>query len=453
MGYTPSITLDEWNGPYARRLMPFVVISMAFHLVVAGAVLGIGMLSLGQGAMEVKTFDPGNPALNPISSIWSGLLNRERPKVIRVDFFNQVVPWTPPLLAENPQLSTVGPEETVVPEPPEKPEEVKIVEKPEVTPPQEATPGESVQGSTQNEETLVAEAPSPPSETQGADEGPLYSLDLGLGSPFSPGGAYSRFGPTPPVAQPVLPNGYRQSDVLGDAYGVFPPRDSAGTTGNVLPLPDWNLSDIDAVRWQASQFLGNYTIYLMGDISQRHGLDDLLAWNWVIRQLVTNPQAAWPPNMVTVATTLENPYAFNELRVQNTLQHARADESVFGVIVVDRDGALPLSFGYTDLPQPIAIFVDGFGYVRMIMIGRVIDIGNENIDSVMGVIADMWAWNPDEAASLPPLVSLMINMLKQKAYDPAERSLPVPESAHQVSPAWGYPPPPIPTTEPEGGRQ
>jgi hypothetical protein len=181
MGYIPSITLDEWNGSYVRRLGPFVAFSMALHLLIACVFIGMGMLSLGKGTMQVKTFDPGNPALNPISSIWSGLINRDRPRVIRVDFFSQVIPWTPPPPLESLQLSGVTAEPTIESKPPEeteKPPEEKIDEKPETEPSQEASPEESVQGSTQNGEILVAEevSPSTSNDELQPEESSIYSL-------------------------------------------------------------------------------------------------------------------------------------------------------------------------------------------------------------------------------------------------------------------------------------
>jgi hypothetical protein len=179
-------------------------------------------------------------------------------------------------------------------------------------------------------------------------------------------------------------------------------------------------------------------------MSRRHGLEDLLAWNYVIKQLITNPQAAYPPNVATVATTIENPYAYRELRVTATLEQARDDEACFGVFLVDREGKLPLSLGYTELPQPIVIFADDRGYIRMLLIGRIRDISSPNIDAATGVIADMWRWTEQERGYLPPIVALLINVLRDTAYDEAARAAPVPDIAREKAPSWGYP---LPTHE------
>ena len=242
----------------------------------------------------------------------------------------------------------------------------------------------------------------------------------------------------PMVMQPVLPQNFQPGDKLPDAFGEFPPKDSEGNAGNVFPLPAWILNDMDSKQWQAQQFLGNYTIYLLGDLSTRYGLDDILAWNWTLRQLITNQYAAWPPNMVTIVSPLEDPYAYNDLRIVNTMKYYQNQENMFGMIAMDRDGQFARALGYADLPQPIVVFVDSNGYIRMVLVGRVRDISSGNIDQAMSVIADMWQWDQKDKSMLP-IFQGIINLLKNEAYDPAQRDAPPPDTARTMAPTWGYP--------------
>jgi hypothetical protein len=114
---------------------------------------------------------------------------------------------------------------------------------------------------------------------------------------------------------------------------------------NVYPLPDWQLTDMNENEWSAEYFLGNYTIYIAGDVSRRHGLEDILAWNYVLRQLITNPNSAYPPNVVTVASAMENPYEYDREEISRLLADANELEYTFGVQVTDPGGEFPMMLG------------------------------------------------------------------------------------------------------------
>ncbi|HDS29461.1 MAG TPA: hypothetical protein ENN67_00310 [Firmicutes bacterium] len=244
---------------------------------------------------------------------------------------------------------------------------------------------------------------------------------------------------TPKLIQPVLPERYRTDEALPDAFGMYGFDRSAGTLYQAFVLPSWELKDIAGYEWNDQNFIGNFTVYIIADISRRHGTNEMLVWNYVIRQLTTNPQAAFPPNVVTIATSLENPYAFNETRVTETLKRVKEQEHCMGVMIIDLDGDLPKSLGYAELPQPVVVFVDYYGYVRMILIGRVKDISNKNIESAMEIISEMWQWDEQEFARLPLPMTILINMLRDEAYMPSKRQAEPLDISRQISPTWGYP--------------
>ena len=51
----------------------------------------------------------------------------------------------------------------------------------------------------------------------------------------------------------------------------------------------------------------------------------------------------------------------------------------------------------------------------------------------------MWQWDESEAQLLPTAVTLIINLLRDTAYDEATRQIPPEDSAYNVAPTWGYP--------------
>jgi hypothetical protein len=75
----------------------------------------------------------------------------------------------------------------------------------------------------------------------------------------------------------------------------------------------------------------------------------------------------------------------------------------------------------------------------MIMQGRVRDISTDSINSSMVVIADMWDWDENERNILPTAVALLINLVRDQAYDVEQRIAEPTESALAIAPTWGYP--------------
>jgi len=439
-------SLEDWNDPYFRRLMPFIGVSIAVHILVFAVTFGLSYLFGGGRGLDVHLFEPGERNASWGSQpLLAGFDAPERIKIFRVDFLREIIPWQPP----EPEPEIIEPDIT----PPEVVDE-EIIPEPE--------PEENPADEPEETEGIEDEAV----EDQAGNLNQTLTDDIGSGESALIADPRDIFGnpelietrsldeshtaPTPLVEQPDLSGLASDPEVLDgnalpDAIGVFMDQpmpeeiDPESAPLNVFPLPEWELPDIDALEWSAPYFLGNYTIYLIGDVSRRHGLEDLLAWNYVLRKLITNPQAAYPPNVVTVATAIENPYTFNEDLITEILTEANENEHTFGVQIVDPDGLFPASIGYTQLPQPIVIFVDDNGYIRLIMIGRIRDISNANILETISVIAEMWQWNEQEANMLPTAISLIINLLREEAYIEENRLEPPLDIELQIAPTWGYP--------------
>ncbi|MFH1675985.1 MAG: hypothetical protein ABIC40_03085, partial [bacterium] len=359
--------LNELNGSYLKRLMPFVAISLAIHVLSIAISFGIGLIFGGGTGIDVLLYPPGKAgAGGPKPPILSGFLGPERVKIFRIDFLREVIPWHAP-----------EPIETVTPGEQPEPAEVK-------KPVEESKPAEEpkkIEGEVKTDENPPTdETPEPGESTykpEIAAENPGERVNLlgpGENPPENPGNGNLPGSYGPMVPQPTLAGRNLPDESLPDAYGIFDSEENADESANVLPLPAWEFKDIYDAEWKWDNFLGNYTIYLIADISRRHGLDELFAWNWTLRQLITNPQGAFPPNVVNIATAIENPYAYTDFRIKATLDYTIKNENGFGVFIPDRDGMFPKTLGYNELPQPIVIFVDSGGFVRMVMIGRIKDI-------------------------------------------------------------------------------
>ncbi len=461
-------TLDEWDDSYARRLLPFLVLSVVLHIAIITIALGLGMLLTGGRGLEVLLFEPGSPGeIGSTQPLLAGFNAQERVKIFRIDFFREIVPWTPP--EPEPVPEEILPEETVPEEvgpTPEKPEEPEIVEPEEPEEQIEVVEEQEEESAEPDEETVTEEAAGeesleflkpeteeepdkPPRDTRpGFLRHPRNLLNPREESPGipeeTPDEPFTEQ-PRPLLAQPDFEEGGEEGESMSDAFAVFPeaastePQPPGDFEVRTFELPDWQFADMNNAEWVSDQFLGNYTIYLLGDISARHGEEDLLAWNYVLRRLITNPHAAYPPNVVTIASALENPYAYDDDRISEVLQQAYERESTFGVQIPDAEGEFAASLGYYELPQPIVVFVDNYGFIRMMLIGRMIDISNENISAAMGVIADMWQWTEEERNTLPMVVTLLINLLRDQALDPEVRSVPPTETELTIAPTWGYP--------------
>jgi len=408
------LTIEDWDRMYLKRLAVFISLSAVLHAVTFASFILIAMLTTGGRGINVQIFDPGSgSASNPVQPMVAGFDFPERIKIFRIDFFKQIIPWTPP--------------------PPE-----PVVVEPEIATVEEETPEEPVVEEPKDDEEI------PEEETIDLSANPGEAV-VALVESISESGAMREFTsvfeiPEPLVAQPDFTGLDENMDRLPDAFGLFEADETDETgTGNVFPLPGWKMTDMDGIEWQSDFFLQNYTIYIVGDISTRHGLDDILAWNYVLRQLITNPQAAWPPNIVTVASVMEGYYRYTEADIRRILKEEHSDEFTLGVQIADPEGKFPLSMGYTKLPQPIVIFVDDNGYIRLIMIGRIRDISSANIQSTMSVISEMWQWDEDESKILPTAITLLINLLRDTAYDETMRKQPPEQTAYQIAPTWGYP--------------
>jgi hypothetical protein len=413
------LSIDEWNGSYSKRLAPCLGISVVLHGILIGILFVMSLMDAGGRGLIVTQFDPGVPGAGMGSSpLIAGFDALDRMKIFRIDFFREIIPWSPP----------PPPEPEIIEEEPEEP----LIEEPEIIEPEieeepiiEEEPVEEV-----IEEPLVVDDSSAPPLI--GDPGELFG---GFNSPVDDNDLLV----TPPGIERNIPRIPSDDEILPDSLYLYK-ADGDGFGGlNVLSLPEWELPGLGNLAWKNEYFLNNYTIYLVGDISRRHGFDELLAWNYVIRMLLTNPQAAFPPNVVTVGVAMENPYAFNNTRILNLLTDASEDENAIGVMIADSDGLFAKSLGYSELVQPFVVFVDNNGFVRLIMQGRVKDISSESMDSTMEVIAEMWQWDETEMGILPTVVMLLINLLRDQAYDPEERMVAPAESAYEIAPAWGYP--------------
>jgi len=418
-----------------RRLAPFLGLSVVVHVLMIALVFGIGILLPGGRGLMVELYEPGTlDGAFPIQPLLAGFEGMERIKVFRIDFFKQIIPWRPPepepppVEIEPPAVETEEPApEITEPEPPEEvveePEEAEEepVEEPAETPAPEVVPEETTEPVEESDSGLIQH----PRDIFG------FPSELPRDHP----------GLTPLVEQPEVSRSVMEGEVLPDALGVFPePTEGEGDFEvRVFLLPDWELPDITDIEWTNAQFLGNYTIYMLADISRRHGLDDLLAWNYVLRKLITNPYSAYPPNVVTIGEAIENPYLYDTERIKSILDQAHRDEWTYGVQIADSGGGFARSLGYTELPQPVVIFADHQGFIRMILIGRVRDISTQNIEAAMDVIADMWQWTEEERNSLPLVVALLINMLRDQADDVEVRAAPPSEAELTQSPGWGLP--------------
>ena len=435
--------MDEWNGSYVRRLFPFLGASVALHVLTILIVIGIGMLSGGGGGLDVRLFDPGKyTGTAPSGPLLGGFSPPERIKVFRIDFFRQIIPWRPP--EPEPVIEEVQPPE----EPP------AAVTEPEEEPPPEEPEAEV---STSQPEPAVEESAGNLEPTLTGDQGSAGQGDLTAltGNPRDLLGSLTDIGvpiendtgpvgpPTPILAQPDLSQVSGDEGALPDAMGVFQGSETENpeAEANVFPMPAWQVADANDVQWDSTQFLGEYTIYIIADFSKRHGPEQLLAWNYTFRELLGFANYIYPPNIVNVATTLEDPYTYDRVQVGDMLKQAYADEHIIGVMAVDTDGALPKSLGYTELPQPIVVFVDQYGFIRLILIGRVNDIQMDNIKQAMGVIADMWQWTDQERTTLPTATMLLIqNFIRPRADDPEQRKI-VPQGMPEN---LGYPSAPQP---------
>ena len=412
-GTCEILTIEDWDRTYLKRLAAFISLSAVLHAAIFASLILIAMLMSGGKGLSVQLFDPGaDIAGNPDQPMVGGFDFPERIKIFRIDFFKQIIPWTPP--------------------PPE-----PVITEPEIAAVEEETPEEPV-----IEEPKVEEVPEEETIDLSVSPGePVVALEESTNGSGAMREFTSTFEiPEPLLAQPDFTGLDESGDKLPDAFGLFEADETDETgTGNVFPLPTWKMTDMDGIEWQSDFFLQNYTIYIIGDISTRHGLDDILAWNYVLRQLITNPQAAWPPNIVTVASVMEGYYRYTEADIRRILKEKHSDEFTLGVQIADPDGKFPLSLGYTKLPQPIIIFVDDNGYIRLIMIGRIRDISSANIQSTMSVISEMWQWDEDESNILPAAITLLINLLRDTAYDENARKQPPEQTAYQIAPTWGYP--------------
>jgi hypothetical protein len=452
---TRAITLEEWNGSYLRRLAPFLGISVVLHVVIIALFIGIALLFGGGRGIEVQLFQAGSDeAPLPSQPLLAGFGGPERVKIFRIDFFREIIPWQPPEpepVIEEPEVVEPEPEpEVVEPEPveetPEEPEEQVAEEEP--------TP-EEVAEEAPEEATIAEEEVEKPELLQHPRTlfGMQPEVDIETAPPKP--GFPTENGPEPLLEQPDIEGEVSEEEELPDALGIFPNEEEGEVSGEpdfevrTFRLPEWDETDMNSVEWTSDLFLGNYTIYMMADISRRHGDEDLLVWNYVLRKLITNPHAAYPPNVVTVATALENPYAWDAESIDEFLQMAHETEYTFGVQIADPAGVLPASLGYYELPQPIVVFVDNNGYIRMILIGRVRDISAENIDAAMDVIAEMWQWTDEERRTLPMIVALLINLLRDQAEDPEVRIVPPAEAEQAIAPTWGYPVIPEEETPPQ----
>jgi len=386
-------TIEDWDRTYLKRLAFFVSLSAILHVVFFGSFLVFSLFMAGGKGISVELFSPGmsNPS-SPSQPYVAGLGLSERIKIFRIDFFKEIIPWSPPAVAA----------ELVVEEIPQEP----VIEEPVV------------------EEVIPVEIIEPPEE-------PTDEISNIFNEPFDI--------PEPVLMQPDISGLETAEGTLPDAFGAYGTSGEGDPNSNVYPLPDWKLTDKDGLEWKSEYFTENYTIYIIGDVSTRHGMEDILAWNYVLRQLTTNPQAAWPPNIVTVATSLEGYYQYDEDDIVSLLADAHDSENTFGVQIADPDGIFPLSLGYTQLPQPVTMFVDDNGFIRLIMIGRIKDISMSNIEATMDIIAEMWQWDENERAILPTVVTLLINLLRDTAYDEENRRIPPEDYAYLIAPTWGYP--------------
>lgn len=438
------IQYESWNGSYIRRLAPFIVLSVFLHIAAFGSVLGIGKLLIGGQGLSVLKFEAGESGLTSTRQpLLGSLFGLDRVKIFRIDFFREIIPWQPP--EPEPTEEVTVEKAPVEIAPVEEPDEIEPLEEEQPieeaaeNPPEETPPLDEAENETPSVEIPITEAEllqPPATET----EGPFGSSPNMEGFTFPENiPRMPSSGLNPMLVQPVLPEGIRDDEALPDAFRTFTEDQSATGQMPAFLLPSWELTDIDGNEWNDQMFHGNYTIYIIADMSRRHGLEEMLVWSYVIRQMTTNPQAAFPPYVAIVATCLENPYAYNELRVNATLKRTREQEHCMGVMIADRDGNFAKGLGYAELPQPVVLFADHNGYVRMLMIGRVRDISNNNIDAAMEIIAEMWQWNEEEFAALPVPISALINLLRDEAYDPSKREAEPLDISRRISPTWGYP--------------
>lgn len=429
----------EWNGPYAKRLVPFIGFSIVLHILIITVLFGMNLLyAEGQG-LTVTLFDPGQPGIFKIDSpLLAGFEAPERMKIFRIDFFREIVPWLPPPPPE-PEIII---EEPIIPEVVEPEIVEEIEEEPDVEPEVEEEIEEEIVEEIETEiepELIEEEAAISTDDGESVLIGDPDDLIGGSAIPDSENDLLDEtdgFGRNIP-RDPILPDS--EDEILPDSLVMYGMEGDEAGSENVLAMPEWELPGLENLAWTHEFFLDNYTIYIVADISRRHGMEELLAWNYVLKMLITNPQAAWPPHMINVGTAMENPYAFNNNLILTQLQAVADEENTFGVMIADSDGLIPKSLGYRELVQPFVMFVDNNGFVRLIMQGRVRDISNNSINSAMGVIADMWQWDENEMSIMPTAVTLLINLVRDQAYEQDERKVEPPEGALEISPTWGYP--------------
>jgi len=204
-------------------------------------------------------------------------------------------------------------------------------------------------------------------------------------------------------------------------------------------VPSWYLTDTDGLEWADSNFTGNPTIYVLADISLEDGLEELLAWNFLVRQLSTLPIVNWAPNCAVIASTTDDPDSWEIKDILDLLMERQDPEHLYGVLLADVEGEVAEAFDLSDVERPNVIVADASGKINCIITGKISEISDEGIQDVITVIGEMWRWSTSEWSTLPKVVTMIVKLLAIDAYDETVREEEPLPTAYETAPKWGVP--------------
>lgn len=105
------VSIEDWSGSYAGRIIPFIGISVAFHALVLAVLFSLIMPHAGGGPGSSGTMAaPGHQELTARDApLIAGFEAPVRKKVFPIDYFREVIPWSPsPVVDEVPALPETG---------------------------------------------------------------------------------------------------------------------------------------------------------------------------------------------------------------------------------------------------------------------------------------------------------------------------------------------------------
>ena len=211
----------------------------------------------------------------------------------------------------------------------------------------------------------------------------------GPAAPSTPSTARAPQAPTAPG--PAFPAGMPKpgTDVkLGDKI--------KGKDGEYLMVPKFELTTLVDQQVRTNDcFLKYPTIFIVGDLSTKTGLDDMFNWLHFFHDLMHNKGVVSPPWVLGIGEGIENPYFLTPDLAADALSTRFTKMGLFsgplwGDIAYDQDHQFIDGLGIEKLPVPQVYMSDLEGYVHIVITGRLEDLDNEQIVGIATEIKDKW---------------------------------------------------------------